>query len=790
MKSITKLSDEIINTLDSNKTYTHLSTIVKELIENSIDAKASKISIKLLKGGLELIEVKDDDVGMSRETLEKLCQRFSSTKIDSYNDLNSLETFGFRGEALSILSYISTLTIISRDKNSDIGYQAVFINGKIDKKNNIKNIVCNIGTVIQAQNIFYNNPIRLNYYTKNKNDELEDIINTSAKIAFHFIHISFSLCTDNNRNNIFITNGLSNDIKNENEILELRKKLANKLFNQDLSDGFFKFDNNEVDNNNLNNASSGIAFNLKTINNNMKNFKFICYHTKPSNYIKKSKLIIFINNRLVKINSLKKIFNDTYNKFLVKKGNFFAYLSINCPPELLDVNVKANKSEVFFQNEDQLLENFGNLLESVLREEINSKNYYAGEYKGFGIDNKKENELLFDEIKDKKNIYAKDKIRVDNRNISIERYLSLKKIDSKTRPKLANNEDIEINNDNNNKGLNLGKLNDNDFYFIQKKIEKENELTFANIILKEIYQNLFLQEKELKEFNKNENKREIEKDKGNFEEEKSEKDKDNNNELIDEEENKINLGLNNIFKQGIYVGFIKSNLNFTLQNHTSIYLINTRVLLQEYFFYQLLISHNGLNSFVETIKLNSESFSLENLFSFISNQFRDNIEQKKHSEIMFQNIDYVKTNIIPTIKVLMKGIAGFNENNIIDEIKIINFFNNDKFIMFCLDYIPLLYFSIIEHIYFLQEEKSSIQENKNINCIIDLIKIISYYYATAYIQFLQKENEEFINIFYRDIILYDIKVDKNFALRKKLKPQEICEKLIDTETLYTVFERC
>jgi len=767
MKSIHKLSDEIINTLDSNKTFTHLSTIVKELIENSIDAKASKINIKLLKGGLELIEVKDDGVGMSKETLEKLCQRFSSTKIESYNDLSTLETFGFRGEALSILSYISTLTIISRDKNSDIGYQAVFINGKIDKKNNIKSIVCNIGTVIQVQNIFYNNPIRLNYYTKNKNEELEDIINTSAKLAFHFIHISFSLCTDNNRNNIFITNGITDENKSESDILELRKKLANKLFNQDLSDGFFKFDNNEVPQDSTNsNISSGIVFNLKTINNTMKNFKFVCYHTKPSNYIKKSKLIIFINNRLVKINSLKKIFNDTYNKFLVKKGNFFAYLSITCPPELLDVNVKANKSEVFFQNEEQLLENFGNLLESVLREEINSKNYYAGEYKGFDSENKKDNELLFDEVKDKKNIYAKDKIRIDNKNISIERFLSLRKIDSKTRPKPK---DINCNGEGNSHLDNNDEIN-----LIQKKIDNDNQLTFANIILKEIYENLFLQEKDI---NNKTNKKE---------EKKSESEGDS----VDEEENKINIALNNIFKQGAYIGFIKDSLFFNLQYQTSIYLINTRVLLQEYFFYQLLISHNESNSFVEKIKLNSNSFSLENLFIFISKQFDDNLEKKNHAEIMLQNIDYINSQIIPIAKILTKGIIGFDNNNIIKEMKIVNFFKNNNFIIFCLDYIPLIYFSIIEHIYFFREEKSNIQENKNINCIIDLIKIISYYYATAYVEFLKKENEEFINIFFRDIILYDIKVDKNFALRKKLKPQEICEKLIDTETLYTVFERC
>ena len=765
MKTLSKLSDETINTLDSNKTFTHLSTIVKELIENSLDAKASKISIKLLKGGLELIEVKDDGIGMNKETLQKLCLRFTSTKIESYNDLTTLETFGFRGEALSILSYISTLTIISRDKNSEYGHQAVFINGKIDKKNNMKSIVCNIGTVIQVQNIFYNNPIRLNYYTKNKNDELEEIINTAAKLAFHFINVSFSLYTDNNRNNVFITNGMTNNI----DELELRKNLANKLFNQDLSDGFFKFDNNESDEKGLDKLSSGIAFNLKTINNTMRNFKFVCYHTKPSNYIKKSKLIVFINNRLVKNNSLKKIFKDTYNKFLIKKGNFFAYLSITCPPELLDVNVKANKSEIFFQNEEQLLENFGNLLESVLREEINSKNYYTDEYKGFESENKKPNEIIFDENKDKKNIYAKDKIRVDNKNISIERYLALKKVDSKQRPKI-----LESNEYDNNIELD----DEIDYNIIQKNIEKNNQLGFANIILKEIYQNLFLQEKEINKMNDQRilnNSLDVE---------------DDDEKNLSEEENKINIGLNNIFKQGSYIGFIKSNLCITLQYHTSMYLINTRVLLQEYLFYQLLISHNGNNSFVENIKISSNSFSLDNLFKFISEQFNDNVEKKIHADTMLQKIEYINSNIIPVMKILTKGIIEFNEKDIINRIKIVNFFKNDKFVLFCLDYIPLIYFSIIEHIYFFKEEKSNVQENKNINCIIDLIKIIVYYYAVAYIEFLKKESEEYINIFFRDIILYDIKVDKNFMLRKKLKPQEIYEKLIDTETLYTVFERC
>ena len=265
---------------------------------------------------------------------------------------------------------------------------------------------------------------------------------------------------------------------------------------------------------------------------------------------------------------------------------------------------------------------------------------------------------------------------------------------------------------------------------------------------------------------------------------------DENKDEIEEDENKINYTLNNIFKQGTYIGYIKNNFFITLQYQTSMYLINTRVLLQEYFFYQILISYDGNNSYVENISLSSEFFSLEKLFSFISEQFNDNIEKKNHADIMLQKIDYIKSNIIPTTKILTKGIIEFDEKDIISGIKMVNFFKNDKFIVFCLDYIPLIYFSIVEHIYFFKEEKSNIQENKNINCIIDLIKIISYYYALAYVEFLKKENEEFINIFFRDIILYDIKADKNFLLRKKLKPQEIYEKLIDTETLYTVFERC
>lgn len=129
-----KLSEDITNILDSNKTFTHLSTIIKELIENSIDANAKKITVLLCNNGLDMIEITDDGNGIDKDTLYNLCQRFSSTKINTYNDINNLSTFGFRGEALSILSYISKLTITTRKIDSEFGFLAVFKNGKIDEK--------------------------------------------------------------------------------------------------------------------------------------------------------------------------------------------------------------------------------------------------------------------------------------------------------------------------------------------------------------------------------------------------------------------------------------------------------------------------------------------------------------------------------------------------------------------------------------------------------------------------------------------------------------------------------
>ena len=708
-----KLSEEITNTLDSNKTFTHISTIIKELIENSIDAKSKKISILLLNNGLDLIEITDDGNGINKETLNNLCQRFSSTKINSYKDMNNLGTFGFRGEALSILSYISKLTIITRKYDSDIGFMAVFKNGKIDDKNSIKSISCNIGTVVKVENLFFNNIIRKSSFEKNKNLEFEDIINVVSKLAFHFIDISFSICNQNYLNKILITNNNLNE-----STLEIRKKLTSKLFNQELSDDLYVF-------NNFNGEHKNIA--SVNLNNLIKDFKYECYYSKPSAYIRKSKLILFVNNRLVKNSQIKKIFDQTYLKFLIKNGNYFAYLSINCPSNMIDVNVVANKSQIFFLNENIILECFQNDLEYHLQQQIKSKNYYTGEYKGFDIEknsnSKNNNDIIFSQEKENKIIYAKDKVRIDTNSISIERYLSLTQLGSKNKN--------DINKENNDE---------------KSQINNCNQQIIKNSVFEKIYKSMFIDDEN------------------------------------DEKNNKI---LTEILKKGFFVGYDFQNDYLFIQYMTSLYIINPKNLLIEFFLYNFLSGDS--KKYIEKIIIKS-NFSFENIILFIENNFP---EKKKKIEIIKNNIDYIKDNIIKKCQFLIKDFFEIDDNYSIKNIKICNFFSNKIYIKFFLSYIPLIYYSIMELIYFNEQNnnKNNIQQNENMNIILDSLRIFCYYQSISYIEYLKKEGEDFTKKFYRDIILYNIK-NNDFIIRKNLKENFIYEKIIDTETLYTVFERC
>lgn len=127
--NIKKLDDTTINKIAAGEVVIAPSAALKELIENSIDAGATQVNILCQQGGLGLLQIQDDGHGIKKEDFPILCERFTTSKIEKFNDLQKVSSFGFRGEALASISYVSHLTITSKIPKSELAYSATFNSG-------------------------------------------------------------------------------------------------------------------------------------------------------------------------------------------------------------------------------------------------------------------------------------------------------------------------------------------------------------------------------------------------------------------------------------------------------------------------------------------------------------------------------------------------------------------------------------------------------------------------------------------------------------------------------------
>jgi DNA mismatch repair protein MutL len=160
MNRIKILSSETVNKIAAGEVIERPASIVKELIENSIDANAKHITVKISKSGKELISVEDDGIGMSKDDTLLSIERHSTSKISDVNDLEKIRTMGFRGEALPSIASISKMKIITKTGNSNTGFSLEVENGKILNKNEVGT---SAGTTIEIRDIFKNVPARLKF---------------------------------------------------------------------------------------------------------------------------------------------------------------------------------------------------------------------------------------------------------------------------------------------------------------------------------------------------------------------------------------------------------------------------------------------------------------------------------------------------------------------------------------------------------------------------------------------------------------------------------------------------
>ena len=184
MSRIQLLSPRLSNQIAAGEVVERPASVVKELLENSIDAGASRVDIDIEQGGVKLIRIRDDGRGVVKDDLSLALSRHATSKILELDDLESVETLGFRGEALASISSVSRLTMTSRYEDNDQGWQ-VSVEGQ-EMTPSVKPAAHNVGTTLEVRDLFFNTPARRKFLRKEKTEfgHLEEVVKRIALSRF------------------------------------------------------------------------------------------------------------------------------------------------------------------------------------------------------------------------------------------------------------------------------------------------------------------------------------------------------------------------------------------------------------------------------------------------------------------------------------------------------------------------------------------------------------------------------------------------------------------------------
>ncbi len=310
LPKINILSKEIANLISAGEVVERPSSVVKELVENAIDAKASNIKVDLINSGISKITCLDDGFGMTSEQILTAVKPHATSKIKDVNDLFNIATLGFRGEALPSIQSVSKMKITS-STDSINGY---FYEFKSNELVNEGKTSMPIGTKVEVENLFFNTPARLKHLGT-ESLELSHITTLINRFAIANPHISFLLT--NNGKTIYQTDG-SGDIVS----------LIGSTYGLEVAKNLIKFENK----NDLYHIEG------YTTNNNV--------YRSNKNYIN-----VIINNRIIRNLNILFAVTDAY-KSIIPVGKYpITILEIECDPSLIDVNVHPTKLEIRFTDE-------------------------------------------------------------------------------------------------------------------------------------------------------------------------------------------------------------------------------------------------------------------------------------------------------------------------------------------------------------------------------------------------------------------------------------------------------
>ncbi len=357
MGKINIMSENLANKIAAGEVVERIANVIKELVENSIDAGSKNIKVELVLAGSKSIKVIDDGSGMNKEDAILCFERHATSKIKNENDLYFIGTLGFRGEALAAISSVSNIVLDTCD-----GKESSLINingGKI-----VSNTVGSMrkGTIIEVKELFYNTPARLKFM-KSLNSELALSTEYIEKIALSHPDISFTLINDEKE--VVKTTGSGDLYKTIHEIFGLQTT-KNMI---------------KIEAENYDYMISGYISNLNLSRSNKKN------------------MITLVNGRVVSNNLLNKTIKDAYHRVLADNKYPIIIMNIETDPTLIDVNIHPTKQDIKFSKMDSLLDLVYNTIKDTLNTSNNTfKPYQEESYKP-------DRELNYNYVKEDNNDY-------------------------------------------------------------------------------------------------------------------------------------------------------------------------------------------------------------------------------------------------------------------------------------------------------------------------------------------------------------------------------------------------
>ncbi len=313
MSKIEVMSEDLANKIAAGEVVEKTMNVVKELVENSVDANASIIKVELIDSGVKQIKVTDDGIGMDKEDSILAFSRHATSKLKSLDDLFNINSLGFRGEALPSIASVSNVTL--KTSNGKTGTIVEVEGGKIKE---VKSCDLKKGTTITVENLFYNTPVRLKYL-RSLYTELANISDYLNKMALSYPNIKFILI--NNDKELLNTSGNGDLLKTISNIYGV--EVASKML-------FIEGENDDF------RISGYISYPELTKGN-------------------RSSMTLLVNNRVVKNNDINKCILESYHTYIPKDRCPYVVLNIEIDPFLVDVNVHPTKMEVKFSKLPDLL---------------------------------------------------------------------------------------------------------------------------------------------------------------------------------------------------------------------------------------------------------------------------------------------------------------------------------------------------------------------------------------------------------------------------------------------------